>query len=203
MWLQQYATELKTVHTLFVTGKVSPKIDSNQPPIAGALAWCRGLKERAQEPYAKFRYYSANSNAALPPREEVKEIERLYTLLLQQLHEYERGKIQEWSAEVEASSEAKLQQPLLRRDKETRLLTVNFDSALVRLLREVKYFLLLKLDVAATALSIYSHAEEYRTQIGHLEQLVTMYNEMLRTLHPVERPLVEKEMSNIDTSTLR
>lgn len=42
------------------------------------------------------------------------------------------------------------------------MLRVNFDPALVRLLREVKYFLLLGLDVPALALTIFKKAEVYR-----------------------------------------
>ena len=49
-----------------------------------------------------------------------------------------------WEKEVEESSKEKLKQPLLYKD-ENGLLKVNFDPALVRLLREVKYFLLLEL----------------------------------------------------------
>ena len=37
-----------------------------------------------------------------------------------------------------SSSQAKLKLPLLRRDKDTRLLSVNFDKDLDKLLREVK-----------------------------------------------------------------
>ena len=43
------------------------------------------------------------------------------------------------------SSHAKLKLPLLVRSNDTRLITVNFDPALVKLLREVKHFLLLGL----------------------------------------------------------
>ena len=56
-------------------------------------------------------------------------------------------KIEEWSRDVETTSAAKLKLPVLRRDRETGLLYVNFDRDLIRLLREVKYFLVLKLPV--------------------------------------------------------
>src|ERR1700736_2694165 len=86
-----------------------------------------------------------HTTSQISQREEVKEIERLYHSLIQQLNDYEQEKIHEWSVEVDSSSDSKLQQCLLLRDTTTRLLHVNFDPSLIRLLREVKYFLLLKL----------------------------------------------------------
>lgn len=53
--------------------------------------------------------------------------------------------------QVDTTSENKLHQPLLHFHEESTpdvpLLAVNFDPALVRLLRETKYFLLLKIEV--------------------------------------------------------
>jgi hypothetical protein len=43
-------------------------------------------------------------------------------------------------------------------------LAVNFDPALVRLLRETKYFLLLKIEVPETATKIFEHADLFRCE---------------------------------------
>ena len=82
--------------------------------------------------------------------------------------------------------------------RRTSLLTVNFDPALVRLLREVKYFRLLKLDVPDSALEIYKKAEQYRSQTGNLELIVQIYNKIQTTLLPVERPLISGHLNKID-----
>lgn len=83
---------------------------------------------------------------------------------------------------MESSSQAKLKLPLLTRDDATGLLSVNFDPALVRLLREVKYFLLLELDVPESALTIYKRAEMFRQQTGNLDLIVNLYNGMMTDL---------------------
>lgn len=53
--------------------------------------------------------------------------------------------------QVDVTSESKLHKPLLQFHEDSTsdlpLLAVNFDPALVRLLRETKYFLLLKIEV--------------------------------------------------------
>lgn len=194
--LTSYMVDLRRVQEAFHRFKANPPIDNNLPPVAGALSWCRGLLDRVREPMDKLRQFTSNSN-----REEAKEIEKVHNAIIQQLQEYEAHQIEAWAQEIDLTSETKLQQFLLRREKDSRKLHVNFDDALVRLLREVKYFLILGLDVPPTALSIYERAEQYRKQIGSLELIVQMYNEMMETLHAVEKPLVEKEIAHIDETT--
>ena len=210
--LSMYSDEVKAVQDMFHKGRHSPKIDTNMPPIAGALSWVRALRSRVEEPMEKLRFYvnflssagagdaaaAAAQGSCEGEREEMRELLKAQASLVQQLSEYEARALQEWSADIDSSSDAKLQQPLLRRDASTGLLYVNFDGGLVKLLREVKYFLLLHISVPSTALLIYDKAELYRQQISHLEYILSMYNEMVSTLHKVERPLVERELRAID-----
>ena len=63
---------------------------------------------------------------------------------------------------------------------------MNFDPALVRLLREVGYFLKLDLDVPDTAMAIFKKAETFRTQTGNLQLVVQKYNWIQRNLLEVE-----------------
>eukprot|EP00658_Telonema_sp_P-2_P053192 TRINITY_DN41646_c0_g1_i1.p1 TRINITY_DN41646_c0_g1~~TRINITY_DN41646_c0_g1_i1.p1 ORF type:complete len:150 (-),score=59.63 TRINITY_DN41646_c0_g1_i1:61-510(-) len=109
------------------------------------------------------------------------------------LQEYERLKCEQWAREVDASVAAKLKQPLLQRRAQDNVLRVNFDGALVRLLREVKYFLQLGLEVPDTAMAIYKKAEVFRTQTGNLELIVNKYNWTQANLLDVERPLVQQQ----------
>ena len=67
---------------------------------------------------------------------------------------------------------------------------VNFDPVLVRLLREVKYLQLIDIEVPERASALYNKVNVYRTQTGNLELTVNMFNEVLSTLLPVEKPLL-------------
>lgn len=71
----------------------------------------------------------------------------MYESIIASLQEDENQKIEEWRSDDEASSQAKLKLPLLIHDTNKSLLRVNFDPALVTLLLEVKYLLLLGLTV--------------------------------------------------------
>lgn len=124
-------------------------------------------------------------------------MQKLHASILKSLREYELEKTKSWAEEVEANSDAKLAMFLLNRGDD-KLLQVNFDPALVRTLREVKYLLLLTLEIPNTARRIYDKVEVYRSQTGNLDLIVGMYNSILQTLHPVEFPLLQDRIDRIN-----
>lgn len=192
--VQSTGHDLKTVQELFLAYRDSPPIASNLPPIAGALTWNRGLYERIKIPMDKL----AMLDKSVLEREEAKEVKKLFDAINGSLSEFETQKIEEWGRDVELSSHMKLKLPLLVRNPETRLLTVNFDPALVKLLREVKYFLLLGLPVPETALEIYQQVEMFRCWVGNLDIIVNNNNDVLNILLPVEKPLVMPYLVKFD-----
>jgi len=112
----------------------------NMPPIAGALTWCKSLRDRISEPLDKL----ASLGQGIVDREEYKDIQKLHASISKSIKEYEDTKRNIWKKEVEENSEEKLKQTLLKKDEQG-IIKVNFDSSLIRLLKEVKYFLLLEL----------------------------------------------------------
>jgi dynein heavy chain len=192
--IESYAADLAVVQQLLVENREDPPIAANLPPTAGALTWCHGLQERIANPMEKFK----GLGAAVLEREEAKDVVKVYTQLMASCAEYKHSKIEAWGLSIENSSQAQLKLPLLRRDPETNLLQVNFDPALIKLLREVKYFLLLGLEVPEPALNVYKKGELFRRQTGNCDLIVNMYNEMQTVLLPVERPLLKGHLDKID-----
>ena len=84
---------------------------------------------------AKFR----GSMRQLIDADESAEVLAQHDGLMQLLTEYESTTFDAWAGGLEETSAAKLRQPLLVRDETSRLLSVNFDPELVRLLREAFY----------------------------------------------------------------
>ena len=192
--VQSYGQDLKTVQELFLQYRDSCPIAWNLPPIAGALTWCRGLVERIHIPMVKLQLLERS----ILEREEAKEVSKVFATIMASLNEYENQKIEEWARDVEFSSQSKLKLCILVRNPETRILSVNFDPALVRLLREVKYFLLLGLNVPDSALEIYQQVETFRRWTGNLDLIVNMNNDVLNCLLPVEKPLVLPYLNKFD-----
>ena len=164
--LRAYASDLKTVQEIFVAGKEDPPIARNAPPHAGAVFWCHGLMERVEEPMARLK----GVGKAVLESEEGKEIVRAHLAIMTSLKEYESSHIDSWCFEQESTGIEKLKQNLLRRSEGDALfLRVNFDPALVCLLREVQYFQLLKIEVPDSAQQIFAKNETFRQQTGNLE----------------------------------
>lgn len=196
--LELYKEDLKITQGIFLEGKAlvdrvdeRAPISDNMPPITGAIYWTTGLFERIKEPNDKL----SSLSQAIQDREEYKDVQKLYQSLCKNLREFEDSKIKVWEDIVEMNTEDKLDMYLLTRDEpETEgddgFANVNFDLLLVRLLREVKYLLLLGLDVPGRAQKLYEKVNVYRTQAGNLDLIVGMYNGILRTLLPVEKPLL-------------
>jgi dynein heavy chain len=80
------------------------------------------------------------------------------------------------------------------------IIRVNFDPALTRLLREVRYFKLLDLSVPLQAAEIYDQDEQFRQQIVSLDLLAGSYNEIITCLHPVEEPLIKDRIEKMDVA---
>ena len=58
--------------------------------------------------------------------------------------------------------------------------------------------LLQQLDVPESATQIFSKAEMYRQNTGNLDLIVNIYNSILETVIPVERPLIQQRLDSID-----
>ena len=170
------------------------------PPIAGAITWTQGLIERIKEPMDKLK----NLSQTIQDREEYKDVQKLYVSLCKNLNEYNDMKIKLWEQGVEDNTEEQLNKFLLYREEsplaKEGFVRVNFDPILVRLLREVKYLQLLDISVPERAAMLYKKVDVYRQQTGNLDIIVDMYNNILATLLPVEKPLLADKIEKMDKS---
>ena len=133
--------------------------------------------------------------------DESHEVTELFERVGAQFEEYETEVLANWAKEVDATGEEKLKLNLLAYDEQAEIpgiLRVNFDPKLVKLLRETKYFMLLDANVPASARKIYERNETLRQQTGNLDLIVGTFNNILRTLLPVERPLVAEKIEKIE-----
>ncbi|KAK2516275.1 hypothetical protein Q9233_013801 [Columba guinea] len=108
---------------------------------------------------------------------------------------YQEKLYADWSQTVSEKSQYNLTQPLIRRDPETKLVTVNFDPQLVLVLREVSYLSGSRLGaIPPPAAEIYSSKESYRQLAANLELMVNRYNKVLKTVLEVEYPLIQEQL---------
>jgi len=131
-------------------------------------------------------------------------VQKLYASLCKNLKDYNQQKIKLWEKGVEDTTEDNLNKFLLYREPtplaEEGFIRVNFDPILVRILREVKYLLLMDIEVPERAQLLFKKVDVYRTQTGNLEIITNMYNEILSILLPVEKPLLADRIEMMNKS---
>ena len=192
--LEDYYKDIKKVYMMYHNAKANPPMSKNAAPCSGAVAWVRSLSERLKPPMERI---NAMVEAGME-NELIGEIKLMFSVLTKSMEEYEQEKVKMWYSEVAKTSEDKLKLPLLNTDAHNEvLIRVNFDPALVRLLREVKYFMILKVDIPELAQKVYEKNEVYRRQVGNLDLISGIYNNIQNTLLDIERPLVQKSLDNI------
>jgi dynein heavy chain len=204
MLLKHYQQDLAEVETNFIENreKVDECFDdapiySNLPPVAGAIYWARSALTRIEEPMSKLIIY--NQTLRETP-EEFREVDKQYDNLKAMLQNYEKKRYEGWEETSVDVAKEKLKMRLLRRQEKSGLLKVNFDPALVRLLREVRFFLIFDIKVPEAASEMFGKAGVYRQWVGQLDHIVQMYNSVLTELLPVEEPLLEDRITKMDST---
>ncbi len=199
--LDMFKIDLVKVQALFLEGKTliekndpNSPLPANMPPVAGALNWSRGLEERIREPMEKLK----TVNQTIQEREEYKDVLKLYTSIMKGLKEFEESKIKAWEGTVDENSTTKLLLPVLKKNPDGKTICVNFDPALIELLQEVKYLILLDKDVPEKAKKVFTNASLFRQQTCQLDAIVTMYNDILKSLNHVQFPLLAERIHRMD-----
>lgn len=86
---------------------------------------------------------------------------------------------EEWLAGVDEACSFNLSQPLISRNEESKLISVNFDPQLVAVLREVRYLeQRSKEDIPESAAKIYEKNDKFRDYINNLDLTVKWYNKV-------------------------
>ncbi|CAM4557085.1 unnamed protein product [Lepidochelys kempii] len=173
-----------------------PSVHRNMSLVAGALRWAQELRDRIQVPFSHFRHIT---HPCLESPEGKRMIQK-YKDMVQLLERYQEKLYKDWSQTVSEKSQYNLTRPVIRRDPETKLITVNFDLQLISVLREVSYLEANQVEsIPETAAEIYSSKESYRKLVANLELMVNGYNKILRTVLEVEYPLVQGQLQDIDS----
>ncbi|XP_024836323.2 dynein axonemal heavy chain 9 isoform X6 [Bos taurus] len=170
-------------------------VHKNMPTVAGGLRWAQELRQRIQGPFDNFR---CMTHPCMESAEATRMIQK-YEDTLSLLEKYETRLYGDWCQTVAEKSQYNLSRPLLRRDPETKQITVNFSPQLVSVLKEMSYLQPQQMThIPETAAAMFSSREFYRQLVANLELTATWYNKVMKTLLEVEFPLVQEELQDID-----
>ncbi|XP_078609718.1 dynein beta chain, ciliary-like isoform X2 [Branchiostoma floridae x Branchiostoma japonicum] len=178
----------------------TPPVHKNMPPIAGALKWTQELRDRITQPMGNLK----NLNHPCMDGEKARLMLTKYDEMIELLKKYEKECYQKWADGVAEACQFNLEQPLITRNGDTKLISVNFSPQLVAVLREVKYLEnLQRSDIPDTAAEIYAKNETFRTYRANLDLTVAWYNKVRENVLEVEFPLIEDQLAEIDNQLSR
>ncbi|NWX62644.1 DYH17 protein, partial [Promerops cafer] len=200
--LEMFEAELESVKALYDTRFVSPPppsgapaIHKNLPPVAGQLKWALELQQRLEGPHKDL--LAINHPAMVGAEAEL--VSGKYEEMMGMLQRYSKRIYEEWASGPGQDCHFSLEQPLLQRDPESGLLSVNFSRELAAVLREVKYLhIQQRQDIPSNAESLFAQNETFQKIGDNLDLIVGWYNEVKQQLMPVEQPLLAGEQEALD-----
>ncbi|KAM9119118.1 dynein axonemal heavy chain 17-like [Pangshura tecta] len=150
-----------------------PPISKNMPPVAGQLKWALELQERLETPMKELQAIDHPVMVSA----EAKRVSEKYKEMMRLLQNYREKTYEGWISRVDADCQFNLEQPLIRRDPDATLISVNFNKELVAVLREVKYLNFQKQkDIPDSAGNLFSQNETFRKFVDNLDLIVGWYN---------------------------
>ncbi|NXL59531.1 DYH17 protein, partial [Chordeiles acutipennis] len=182
----------------------SPAINKNMPVVAGQLQWALELQQQLE---GLHRDVFAIRHPVMFSAE-AKLVSGKYEDMMRLLQGCREKVYEDWARGAGQDCHFSLEQPLIRRDPDSSLLSVNFSKELVAVLREVKYLnFQQQKDIPGSAESLFAQNETFQKFVDNLDLIVGWYNEagckkgdspVKWQLLPVELPLVAEELSALD-----
>ncbi|XP_009290539.2 dynein axonemal heavy chain 11 isoform X1 [Danio rerio] len=170
-------------------------LNKNMPAMTGSLKWAKMLRDRIQIPWNNFRF-------VLDMKMEGAEIELAlhnYQEMSSLLDEYEKQVYLRWCGDINHVCQMNLDQPLIKRDHTTDLLSVNVNQELIAVLKDVKHLKMFnQMNIPSAAMKVYENRQIFFEKLGSLHLLVEWYNKVKQTTLEVEAPLLKEEMKTID-----
>ena len=193
--LAQFDQELTDAKSIYDKSHLDPPLHKNQPPTAGRLKWANELLRRIQEPRDRFNFIDHPEVRT----EEAAIIFSKFDQMVELINGFKVETYAAWTSRVDDDCQFNLSKPLIERDAETNLITVNFNPRLEAVLREVRYLKFMNEESTPdSAAQLYERHDTLRLWVASLRQTVHWYNKIRTTVLDVEFPLIESQLADID-----
>ncbi|NXK90148.1 DYH17 protein, partial [Formicarius rufipectus] len=207
--LGMFEAELENVKLMFDTQTVSPpppggapSIQKNLPPVAGKMKWALELQQRLEG--QRKDLLTIEHPAMVGAKAEL--VTGKYEEMMGLLQGYSKRVYREWASGPGQECHFSLEQPLLRRDPDSALLSVNFSRELTAVLREVKYLNIQQQeDIPNSAEDLFAQNETFQKLGDNLELIVgcthlwVCWPQVKQRLLPVEQPLLAGELETLNS----
>ena len=173
-----------------------PIVDRNMPRVTGHLSIIREFNIRLTFTVDSLK----NLNHPIIEGKEAAELIFKATEMIEGLKAQEEEVFTAWSSAANKNTLQSLNHPLLKRNRKTNTLEVNFGRQLMEILFEVQ---VLKKDfpdrtIPEEAEKVYSRYSSFRHYNSTLEKVVDLYNYLILNCMPEESKLIEEDIAEFD-----
>ncbi|XP_076454452.1 dynein beta chain, ciliary-like [Babylonia areolata] len=168
----------------------------NMAPVTGNLRWAYEIKQRISIPVVCFKELHHPCTSS----DDAKLLYEKYENMLRTLDLWKQEQFENWAKTVDQACEFNMDQPLISRVYDVyNLIKVNFDPALVAVLRETHYLKTMGYEeVPESAEKIFEQVDTIRKFVANLDLTVRWYNKVQQTVLQVEFPLIEGQLQGLD-----
>jgi len=178
-----FSHDLDAVSNLYETQKDNPPMPRDAPPVAGRIVWVRHLLKMIEVPMHKFREHTA-----LMISRESKFIIKKYNQIAQAFVAYEVLWGRAWQKAVEAAK-VSINATVIVVHPEDGNLYVNFDLALLQVMREAKCMRPLGVDIPELVADMMLREATIKNYAARLSFLLDDYKLLKQRIVPDLKPL--------------
>ncbi|KAF5830619.1 hypothetical protein DUNSADRAFT_14266 [Dunaliella salina] len=194
--LEQFAREIDQTTTIFEENKHAPPVTKNQPPIAGAIKWARALLARLKQTMIKLH---STEEEIIRTTEIGCNVESKFRSFAKAVMFYEKKLFSTWSDSINTITMQHLKQPIFIKSSVTGRVEVNFHTDLIELIRETRYLDRMGFPIPEIALNVALQEVKYHQWLESLQHMLEHYYEVIEQLSPIERELMAKKLSELES----
>ena len=185
-----YGDELNAIQALYEKYRESPPLARNCPRVAGNIQWSRQLLRRITQPMKSFQLIPKVFVA-----KDSKRVVKHYNKLAKTLIEFESVWYNAWCNSSEMAKQG-LRSRLIVQDSSDALV-VNFDVAVLTLIKEAKHLSLMGFDIPASARIILLLESKLKSHSSQLTHALSQYNRMKRSIPAIVLPLLAPHLQQL------
>ena len=193
--LMHYMRDIDAIQKLYTKQKKDPPTESDLSPVAGKIAWARQLFRRIDEPMTIFRQFQD-----LMKSQQAKKMIKHYNKLGKVLLEYEMLYHNAWLQQIELVNGGLNASILVRHPKNEQQLYVNFDPAILTLVREADSMERIGLEVPELARNLRAREQQLKKNFAELDLLLAENVRVRNRVLPVLGQLMVPHLALVDSA---
>ncbi|XP_061673976.1 dynein axonemal heavy chain 10-like [Syngnathoides biaculeatus] len=209
--LAQYCKEVDSINEIFEEKKNKPKINKNEPPVAGSIRWTHTLFQHAKEGMLPLL-----TMPDLLESEMGKLAKKKYMEMAKKMSDYTVKMYKTWVSDTERNLPLLLKTPIIVSKSEVRRelvipvkpevnsqldrrYRVNFPSEIMTIISETKNLILMSFSIPEIVQNVTLQELKFKRYTDDLHKLVRHYNSVVDSLSDAKISMLSENLKSVET----